>query len=120
MDWEIDEKMPKFNDIDIFEVWIYGQVRKVKRVGNNSLFLSPGTLAFIDCTHPEQNVICDERDVRGWRMVSRSPVAPTIFSPERANLYARRQAQSGLPAIGCAAFTGSGPQCAPPNWRTAR
>lgn len=47
-------------------VQIYGHQRKVKRVGNDSMSLSPGTLIFTDCTHPMQNVIVDESKIESW------------------------------------------------------
>jgi hypothetical protein len=67
-EWEVNEKMPRYDDIREFEVWVYGQARRVRRAGNRSLTVSPGTLEFTDCTHAMQNVICDERAVQGWRI----------------------------------------------------
>ena len=60
---------PKYDDIHTFTVRVFNQLRKVKRVGNNSgLNLNPGTLIFTDCTHPMQNVICTEGEITAWRM----------------------------------------------------
>lgn len=67
LDWNVDEKMPRYDDLREFEVWIRGSVRRVRRIGNRSCALEPGTLAYTDCTHPMQNIICDERAVQGWR-----------------------------------------------------
>lgn len=72
MDWEHEGKPPKFDDINVYQVWVNGYVRLVRRVGNRSMFLSPGTLAFVDCNHPLQNVICDEKQVQAWRLAERN------------------------------------------------
>lgn len=80
MDWIHDAKLPRYDDIHEFEVWIYGDARKVRRAGNNSMSLTPGTLIFTDCTHPMQNVLCHEPDVMAWRMtpnVGGNRLAPT-------------------------------------------
>lgn len=77
MDWEVDEKMPKYDDIRTFQVWVCGQVRRVKRVGNRSNFLSPGTLQYLDCTSPFQNAICDESNIQGWRLDAGKTGDPT-------------------------------------------
>jgi len=69
MAWEIDEKMPRFDDVHYFDVWIDDSVRRVRRIGNRSTSLSPGVLVFTDCTHPMQNVLCYEPLVKAWRMV---------------------------------------------------
>lgn len=67
-EWEIEERMPRFDDMREFNVWLVdGSVRTVRRIGNRSHFLTPGSLAFTDCTHPMQNVLCDESNVVGWR-----------------------------------------------------
>lgn len=69
VDWEHDEKMPRFDDMHDFEVWVDGAVRTVRRIGNRSLSgLTPGTLAFTDCRNPMQNVICHEPLVQAWRL----------------------------------------------------
>lgn len=67
-DWEVVEKLPKYNDKNEFIVEVYGQIRKVKRVGNNSAFYTPGTLIFTDCTHPKQQAICDESKITAWKI----------------------------------------------------
>lgn len=68
MDWQIEDRMPRYDDIREFEVWLRnGSTRTVRRVGNRSLRFTPGMLLYTDCTHPLQNVICDESDVVGWR-----------------------------------------------------
>lgn len=66
-DWECAERMPRFDDTREYEVWIYGEARSVRRIGNRSMYFAPGTLVFTDCTHPEQNMLCDESEVRAWR-----------------------------------------------------
>jgi hypothetical protein len=59
--WELD-------DMREFQVWMAdGSLRTVRRIGNRSHFLTPGTLAFTDCTHPLQNLWCDESRIVGWR-----------------------------------------------------
>lgn len=66
-DWEIAEKMPRFDDVSTYEVWIGASVRKVKRSNNQSCTFFPGTLLYVDCRHPIQNVLCDESKVQAWR-----------------------------------------------------
>jgi hypothetical protein len=66
-EWEVDEKLPRFNDIADFDVQIYGQNRRARLAGNRSMFFSPGTWHFIDCTHPAQNAIFSRDDVTAWR-----------------------------------------------------
>ena len=68
MEWIHDARLPRYDDIHTFQVWIYDGVRTVRRVGNESMSLTPGTLVYTDCTHPMQNVICHELDVKAWRM----------------------------------------------------
>ena len=68
MDWEHEGKPPPFDDLHEYQVWIYGSVRSVRRVGNRSTWLDPGTLAYTDCKHAIQNVICYEPDIYAWRM----------------------------------------------------
>lgn len=65
--WEVDEKMPRYDDVRQFEVMIRGHVRTVERIGNRSQSFSPGILLFTDCSHPAQNVICDEQMITAWR-----------------------------------------------------
>jgi hypothetical protein len=69
-EWEVTERIPR-NYVDgprDFEVWMRdGSVRQVQFVGMDSTFLTPGTFAFTDCTHPLQNVICDDDRIVGWR-----------------------------------------------------
>jgi hypothetical protein len=68
LDWEVDERMPRYDDIREFEVWLSdGSVRTVRRVGGKSNYYTPGTLVFLDCTHPMQNALCDEDRIMGWR-----------------------------------------------------
>ena len=67
-DWELAERMPRYDDINLHQVWVFGQVRSVRRVGNRSTFYTPGTLVFTDCTHPMQQAICDDELVNGWRI----------------------------------------------------
>lgn len=68
-DWIIGSKPRRFDDANAFDLWMRdGSVRRARRVGNESLNITPGTLIFTDCQHPLQNVVCDERDVQGWRI----------------------------------------------------
>lgn len=66
-EWNVDERMPKYDDIRSFEVFVFGYKRRVRRIGNRSRFFAPGTLIFTDCTHPLQNVLCDEQQISAWR-----------------------------------------------------
>lgn len=52
-----------------YEVEIFNGTRKVKRVGNESMLLSPGTLIFTDCTHPTQNAIVPESEIKSWKRI---------------------------------------------------
>lgn len=68
-EWIVGSKPRPFDDINEFELWLDdGSVRKAHRVGNQGTILTPGTLAFTDCTHPSSNVICDEARIRAWRV----------------------------------------------------
>ena len=68
MDW-VHAQFPRFDDRYEFEVWLASQcVRRVRRIGNHSTYFAPGTLVFTDCTHPMQNALCNEADVRAWRV----------------------------------------------------
>lgn len=81
-DWDVDNRMPKYNDINDFEVWVDGYVRRVHRVGNHSTYFTPGTLVFIDCKYPMQNAICHEPMVKGWRVFAET-VAETVAETMR-------------------------------------
>ena len=70
--WECGERLPYLDDSHEFEVWIDNYVRTVRRIGDNSLSLTPGTLVFTDCTHPAQNVLCHEPLIKAWRMKGES------------------------------------------------
>lgn len=74
MEWEVDAKMPRFEDRYHFDVWIGDDVREVRRTGNRENFFSSGLLVYTDCTHPFQNVICNEPDIKGWRLRMDKPV----------------------------------------------
>jgi hypothetical protein len=65
-EWLHEGRPPFCDDVNEYQVWVYGDVRRVRRVGNKSV-LTPGTLIYTDCTHPLQNVICDEKNVLAWR-----------------------------------------------------
>lgn len=82
MDWITEEKMPKYDDIREFEVWIYGYVRRVRRVGNRHPYFHPGMLVYVDCTDSMQNVICDEAKIKGWRHSSSTESSP-VWQQER-------------------------------------
>lgn len=70
MDWETEEKLPFTLDETLrFQVWTGEGVRTVRRVGK-SVSMWPGTLVYTDCTHPIQNVLCSESDVKGWRLTA--------------------------------------------------
>jgi hypothetical protein len=84
MDWEHEGKPPKFDDLHDYQVWIYGKVRSVRRVGNSSLRLNPGTLAYTDCTNPIQNAICYEPDISAWRLKAQHDPAQTATPVKRS------------------------------------
>jgi hypothetical protein len=68
-EWLIGSKPSQFDDIHDFELWMDdGSIRLARRVGNRSDSLTPGTMAFTDCRHPLQNVICDESRIQAWRV----------------------------------------------------
>ena len=67
-EWEVAEKLPRFDDVHDFEVCIFGQVRKVRLAGNDSCYLTPGTWHFTDCNHPMQNILFSRDDVMAWRI----------------------------------------------------
>ena len=68
-EWEVAEKLPRFEDRYEFDVQIYGQERRARMTGNNSYLpnFAPGTWYFTDCTHPAQNMLFDQDDVTAWR-----------------------------------------------------
>ena len=76
-EWEVVEKLPKFEDRFEFDVQIYGKVRRAKLAGNDSVHLAPGTWHFTDCTHPYQNMLFDRNDVTAWRHHFNNPKEPT-------------------------------------------
>ena len=69
-EWIIWSKPRPYDDLNTFEVWANGQVRRAKRAGSRSSLLTPGQLYFVDCTHLLQNVICDEARIDAWRIVA--------------------------------------------------
>ena len=71
MDWITEEKMPRFDDVHEYDVWIKGCTRSVRRIGNRGSMFQPGTLVYTDCTHPMQNILCCEEDIEGWRKTER-------------------------------------------------
>jgi hypothetical protein len=72
-DFEVVEKLPKYNDINEFIVEVSGQLRQVNRVGNNSAFYTLGILIFTDCNHQQQQAICDESKITAWKIVCERP-----------------------------------------------
>lgn len=74
MEWEVCAKMPRFEDRYHFDVWIGDDVREVRRTGNREPFFSSGLLVYTDCSHPFQNVLCNEPDIKGWRLREDKPV----------------------------------------------
>jgi hypothetical protein len=83
-EWEINEGMPRYDDLRMYEVWVRGEVRRVRRCGNRGP-MTPGTLMFIDCTEPWQNVYCAENDVDGWRLASDQPESDVAESVSSIN-----------------------------------
>lgn len=70
MDWIIGSKPLPFDDIHNFQLWMDdGSLRKAKRAGNQGPW-TPGVLMFTDCRHPLSNAMCDERNIRAWRITS--------------------------------------------------
>jgi len=81
MDWNTEEKMPRFDDVHEYDIWINGCTRSVRRVGNRESMFSPGTLIYTDCTHPQQNILCHEDEIEGWRKTERvAKVLPRLRS----------------------------------------
>ena len=70
MNWELEGKPPQFDDLHEYQVWIEGVVRNVRRIGNRSMSLTPGTLVYTDCNYPIQNCICYEPAIEGWRLAA--------------------------------------------------
>jgi hypothetical protein len=69
----IHQPMPWFDDRHSFQVWLdNGEVRNVRRAGNDGFIFSPGTLYFTDCVHPLQNMLCHEDRIRAWRIDGRA------------------------------------------------
>lgn len=65
----IHAPLPRYGDLHTFEVWDGSAVRMVRRVGNESRSITPGTLVYTDCVHPLQNVLACDADVVAWRMI---------------------------------------------------
>lgn len=82
-EWEVDERMPRFDDMRLFEVWLRdGSLRTVRRIGNRSQHFTPGLLVFTDCIHPLQQAICDEDLILGWRYCGKlAPVNQDMICP---------------------------------------
>lgn len=66
MDWEVDTKPPRWTSL-VFDVWVCGQVRRV-------IWNGLGFFKFLDCWHPAQNSLCDERLIQGWRLAEPKPL----------------------------------------------
>jgi hypothetical protein len=65
---------PRYDDMHEFLVLVNNQYRKIARVGNRGFrgmyqSLNAGTLIFTDCTHPSQQLICDEAKIQAWRQL---------------------------------------------------
>lgn len=52
-----------------YEIEIFNTLRKVKRAGNELMSLSPEILIFTDCTHPMQNIIVPESEIKSWKRI---------------------------------------------------
>jgi hypothetical protein len=66
-DW-IHAPLPRFEDRFSVDAWLdNGEVRRVRRIGNGSPRITPGTVVFEDCTQPWQNMLCDEGRIQAWR-----------------------------------------------------
>lgn len=73
-EWIVNAPLPRWDDMREFWVWSGKDVRSVRRVGNlDPTRLTPGTVIFTDCTHPIQNVLCDESQIQGWRIKAQLP-----------------------------------------------
>jgi hypothetical protein len=70
MDWIHAGRPPITDDIREYQVWLGDQVRRVRRIGNRSMSLTPGTLVFTDCRHPMDQAICHEPRIMAWRLAS--------------------------------------------------
>ena len=72
--WNVDDRLPRYESRFPIEVWDGRSVRKARRIGfreSDRGTLSPGTLVYTDCTHPMQNMLCDESAVMGWRYLAK-------------------------------------------------
>ena len=67
MEWQIGSLVPVTRAQ--IEVWLTdGSVRRVRYDPHGC-----GGLAFVDCTHPAQNVYCQRDRVQAWRMPKSHP-----------------------------------------------
>lgn len=73
MEWNVDDRLPRYESRFPIEVWSGRNVRHARRIGfreSDESTLSPGTLVYTDCTHPMQNMLCDESKIIGWRYLA--------------------------------------------------
>jgi hypothetical protein len=75
MDW-IHEGTPQpFSAVKYAETWMDdGSVRRIKQIGPDSTWITPGTFVFTDNNNPWAQALCDMSRVRAWRPVDASAV----------------------------------------------
>ena len=71
MDWIHDSKPPRFGGPVFSQVWMNdGSVRSVRRVGNESMSITPGEFIYTDNCHQTAQAICSLERVMAWRPVA--------------------------------------------------
>ena len=85
-EWEVAEKMPRYDNLHDFEICIHGQVRKARLAGDDSQYLWAGTWYFTDCNHPMQNILFDRDDVTAWRMIGEKTTSHSYTSSQSMGL----------------------------------
>ena len=71
MDWIHDSKPPRFGGALFSQVWLDdGSVRLVRRVGNESMSITPGMFVYADNRCQIAQALCDLDRVIAWRPVT--------------------------------------------------
>lgn len=71
MDWIHDSKPPRFDGPLFAQVWLDdGSLRLVRRIGNESMSITPGEFVYADNRHPMAQALCDLGRVVAWRPVA--------------------------------------------------
>jgi hypothetical protein len=70
-EWIHDSKPPRFGGPLFSQVWLYdGSVRLVRRVGDESMSITPGEFVYADNRFPLAQALCDLGRVVAWRPVA--------------------------------------------------